>query len=604
MSTNLQTFDGMVKELRRVGERNIHNNYAYYRTLLHKSAFYCSTGELDTAAVYASIAASHACSHHCGLWSSPELESILRAIGARLPAASKSRPLRRRAEKVYHVATFVSPITGHTRMLVRWINADQHRQHSVVLSKQSTEGVPNFLEEAVANTGGRIYLADTVAGGLIKRAIALRRILVEADIIVLHIHFDDVAPIIALSTNDRPPVIFVDHTDHAFWLGATISDVVANLRDAGIRMSIERRGIDPARVALLPTLINPAARLLSRRAAKERLGLPEDCVLLCSVARAPKYRPLNGYTYADIHLPILQKHPECVLVVVGVGDKQDWSEAYLATGGRLISLPEQPQPKLYFEAADIYIDSFPFVSITSLLEAGSYGTPAVSLFPYGDCCAILGCNMPGLEANLITCRTYEGYQQVLSRIITDEDWRRRQGKSLKVDILEKHTGARWLSALEATYSLAVEMPLNEPDIWLDKANYDEPDVYIQGIFGVDTDPKSRADRMMRFRLGLLPTRVRIRYWWRLLKTGCLRNTSVYGSTVYLLPEWILCRVGRFRKRILHFTARRRAKPAPAIHHSSPLVGTSALLKGSVTVSQQESGISQVGPTYSGRPNRL
>jgi hypothetical protein len=190
------------------------------------------------------------------------------------------------------------------------------------------------------------------------------------------------------------------------------------------------------------------------------------------------------------------------------------------------------------------------VSITSVLEAGSFGTPAVSLLPYGDDCAVLGCNMPGLDTHLITCRTYEEYRQALRRLIKDEDWRRRVGECLQRDVLETHTGARWLACLEATYQLALSVPRNlKPDVRLDQPSYGNLDFYIQGIFGVDADPVDRADRSLRFRLGLLPTKARIRHWWRLLKMNKLYNASRYGPVIYLLPEWILCRTGRFRRRI-------------------------------------------------------
>ena len=135
---------------------------------------------------------------------------------------------------------------------------------------------------------------------------------------------------------------------------------------------------------LLPTILERSERVFSRAAAKRQLGLPEDCVMLLSVARAKKYRTIDGTNFAEIDLPLLARYPQLLLVVVGPGKAEDWSDAIRKSQHKLIVETELDDVSVYFQAADIYVDFFPFVSITSLLEAGSYGTPLVSRFPYSD----------------------------------------------------------------------------------------------------------------------------------------------------------------------------------------------------------------------------
>ena len=40
-----------------------------------------------------------------------------------------------------------------------------------------------------------------------------------------------------------PPVLFLNHADHLFWLGTSVADLVLNLRDAATDISIARRGV-------------------------------------------------------------------------------------------------------------------------------------------------------------------------------------------------------------------------------------------------------------------------------------------------------------------------------------------------------------------------
>ncbi len=320
--------------------------------------------------------------------------------------------------------------------------------------------LPESIRDAVAQRGGTVQILDHRRGGLFERAQRLRDAAQAADLVVLHIHPFDIVPQLAFATPTRPPVVFLDHADHGFWLGTRITDVMASMREAGRRLMIERRGIAPERIALLPTILDDGHRCVSRQEAKRRIGVPEDCVLLVSVARGRKYVTLGGTSFADLHLRTLLEHPSAVLLVVGSGAREDWSEAIQRSQGRIVSLPEHDDPRLFFEAADIYVDSFPFVSITSTLEAAILGTPAVSLFPFGRdrLCSAAICQ--GLDGLLVTCDSRGAYHEALSRLITDEPHRRELGAALQGQIAANHLQGAWLDMLEALYRQALAAPRN------------------------------------------------------------------------------------------------------------------------------------------------
>ncbi|MBW6397525.1 glycosyltransferase family 4 protein [Roseomonas sp. HJA6] len=527
---------------------------AQYDDLVAQAASLARSGADEEAAVTAAIAAWVASAGTFGAFASQELEEVLTEIGRRAcgediaPACAKPG---REVTHVCHVLTGAVGIGGHTRMLTRWIGADSGRRHSVALTRQATVPVPDGLVDAVRAAGGTIRFVDEVRGGLIAQARALRRFVAAADLVVLHIYPFDVVPSLAFAAPGGPPVVFLDHADHTFWLGHRATTTMASMREAGRGIMIRRRGVDPGAIAALPTILDPRERALSRAAAKERLGIDPNTVLLCSVARAPKFAGMGAFNYADLHVPALRRHPNATLLVVGAGEaRPDWSAAAADVGGRIVALSERTDVATYFEAADIYVDSFPFVSITSALEAGSVGTPVVSIFPYGECARVLGNNMAGIDDGILLCRDPEAYTATLSRLITDASSREAHGERLREDIRRHHTGAGWLAALEALYARAMAAPRPHwPAAAIPPPGAEDLDNCLQLIVGGRGEERYDLSNLLRGELGLLPLKARLRHWRRLLGSGHLAGRGRFGPLVFLLPEWMKTRLGRLRRRL-------------------------------------------------------
>lgn len=141
-------------------------------------------------------------------------------------------------------------------------------------------------------------------------------------------------PAIAFSGgHDRPPIMFINHNDHKFWIGTHIADLLVNLRESGRRLAHDRRDISPERNALLPTVIEPPRRTLLPHEAKAQLGLPGDSVVILSMARKIKYRSEKAFNFAECHVPLLLKYRNIYLIAVGAGLQDDWTEAIGRTDG-------------------------------------------------------------------------------------------------------------------------------------------------------------------------------------------------------------------------------------------------------------------------------
>lgn len=512
----------------------IQKNFEVFRKLIAQARDYTQRGKYDTGAVYAEIAAIHALLQHSGLFVSAELEQILLTIGRKTIRSSRfprnSSVPAESPRNILHVSTNVSTYSGIPRLIRRWIQQDTQRSYSLALTTQAPDEIPKTLRDAVLNSRGKIHVLNERINTVVARAKKLREIAANADVVVLHAWEHDVIPTIAFANKEQcPPVIYVNHGDHWFWLGAGISDVVANLRESGMRLSQERRGIETERNMLLPTVLEPAHRQLSRTKAKRQIGINEKSVLLLSIARAPKYRTIDGINFADAHVPLLKQYEQAELLVVGPNDSEDWSAAIEQTQGRIKVLGQTEDTAVFYQAADIYVDSFPFVSITSLLEAGSYGVPLVSRLFHSNACEIFGADMPGLTGNLIRVRELKEYTKVLSHLVEDEEFRLSLGDATRRKIEDTHMGSNWLRSLENLYMRAATLPkITVTSASIEQMSFDEPDLLLPRIFGNKYD----LDGIILSRLKIMPFEEQLR-----LVTQMAKNHSWRYRVGLLLPKF-------------------------------------------------------------------
>tara|TARA_R110000744_G_scaffold99710_2_gene192332 strand:- start:2213 stop:3856 length:1644 start_codon:yes stop_codon:yes gene_type:complete len=539
-STNQTGLLENLPELRATMEENLRQ----FEALSTQAEDLYAKGNLNAAAVYALLAAWIAAHSHCGLFASARLERLLTAIGRQAqgeegpPGRNADRP--ERFERVLHVASDVRNLGGLANMLRRWIESDPSRTHSLAITHQSGR-VLEGLTEAVAKAGGEIIYVNREAGGIIGSARALRRAALKNDIVVLHTANSDVIPSIAFAQPDRfPPVFFLNHSDHMFWLGSAISHVVGSMRQAALDIATERRGIAPERSLLVPILATPPSRSTERAKAKEKLGLAADEILMISVARAQKFRTLEGLTYADVHVPLLRDRPNARLVIVGGGERPDWDDASAQVGGRIQSLEPQ-DPKPWFEAADIYVDSFPFCSATSMMEAASYAIPCVSRFLWPDSARISGMDHPGLAGPMLEGRTNDEYLALIRSLIDSPDTRKQSGDAILQSVKRSNATPGWNRHMEDAMDAAMHLPPAEPDqvcgnLLHEVPNMGEPDVRLQSLYGFSPPFMD----LLRGHLTLLPLGERLRAWRRVYRAGGFKNAGI--ALKHLAPEWAIRRI--------------------------------------------------------------
>ena len=540
------------------GEAAIRTNFARFEALVDIAEAFLRAADQRSAAACAQVAATCAWRNHAGLFASPRLERLLTEIGCTAVSAERLPMHGRRTppERVLHVLTKARPMGGDSRFSCRWMHVDGGRQHSVAVTTQEGAPIPDLFIEATSRTGGQIHCLDADTTDPLIQAGRLRSLAQQADLVALHIYPDDVIPSLAFADGAvAAPVLFINHSDHTFWLGVNASDLIVQLRDSSIALSVNRRGINPGRLATLPIPLPPMQRTRWRAEAKVQLGLSPDAIVLLSVGTAFKYAPIAGPGFLETLLPLVRQDERAVLLVVGPQPTGEWARAFEATGGRLRALGRQLDPAPLYEAADVYLDSFPFTSPTAMLEAGSYGLPLVAYSPHSGDAEVLSPGAPGLDASMCRNRDGEAYAYTVSKLIQDADFRQTLGDAARRAIDGHHRGSAWRGHLVDLYTIAAaagpRLPVAETP---DTCAPDEVDVYVSRLYGVDEDEVG----------GIIDRHVRALPWSR--RVAVLRRLLAVNRSFsfdLFLPAWLASRASwrpPFWRMLRRAIVRRGARP--------------------------------------------
>lgn len=541
-------FQTLLSTWRESGRKLVTDQHAELAALIDMIEPEIRRGRHAQAAALAQVAANHAVIWHPGTFSNAALDSAIQRLGAAaVPMAAGHGRRGAGPLHVLHVMTQASAIGGHARMVRNWIREDRENHHSLAMTRQTTP-LPASLTEAVCMTGGRVHYVNRRFGGLLIWARELQGAFASADLVILHVHNQDILPFLAMAgMKARPPVLLLNHADHVFWLGANLVDGVVSSRMTGHRLCALRRGIPAARNLTLPLCLESTPPLERGPSAKRAIGLPPDSTVILSIARSVKFRTLCGLSFADGLVPVLKTDPRLHLVVVGPKGAVDWSSAEAKTPERIHLIPETVETRPYLAAADVYVDSFPFSSITSMLEAGLSGLPVVTRYPFGPGNEILGGDSIGLDAMLAVARNSDEFRQIMLDLITDPHLRATWGQRMKAEIERTNMGAGWRSDLARIYGTAFCLPPRVPgdSIRPPERQLSDLDLFIPYVFGPAQTHQTPATRLAQARelaLKTLPSLQRLSAWSGLAMRR--RFTFSKGISVWrgLIPEPLTVRL--------------------------------------------------------------
>jgi len=282
-----------------------------------------------------------------------------------------------------HVFSQVYLDGGHTRVGERWIKySPNSEKHSVVITKQDFMPIPKLLIQVVEEKNGDFIVFDQKPA--IELALQLREMASKYEFIILHIHMNDLIPVLAFGArNFNRKILFFNHADHEFWIGAKIATLIINFRSIAIKINEKYR--NAYNNALLPLIIdepNLSAKEKHIVDLKKSLKIDNYDKFIITLASEYKYQKFDNYNWLATAKNILNQNQNCVILAIGPSMKNiEWSNAYQETNQRIIPLGIIPNNEVekYLQIADLAIDSYPFSSFTALLDLAKYNIECLSL---------------------------------------------------------------------------------------------------------------------------------------------------------------------------------------------------------------------------------
>ncbi|XHH09330.1 MAG: hypothetical protein ACFCUE_01525 [Candidatus Bathyarchaeia archaeon] len=423
-------------------------------------------GDFNSVMAWAKIAAHFAFVRHPGFFVSPKLESLLLRVASEIQDQTEPSMVNTKLPGktcFLHVITECYETGGHSAFLDRWIKTTSHNSIHSLVSTANFKPIPEKLVQSIAASGGFCSSLPETSQSLTDQALNLRSLARNwADVSVLSIQPFDPLPIVAFGVKDVPPVIFCNHADHAFWLGASVTDVLANYHYYGRLLCEERRGLHESKTLPIPLLKKESAK--GRDEARKELGLQNDETMLLTVGRIEKFYPFLGYNFLEVMVEVFQKHPKLKMFAVGPASVGEWRKASEVVDGRIMAVGIVAQERLetFYAAADLYVPGFPCGSGTALLEAGLHGIPIVGLhseeLPY--LCIEDDVSFEPLKVYASSVPEFLG---TLNLMISNAQACRQRALTVKENIKQEHCSPGWDKYLTALLqSLPAHHNVQEP----------------------------------------------------------------------------------------------------------------------------------------------
>ena len=460
-------------------------NAAAFERLVAVVSRRVAAGRWDSAAAWTRIAAMFTWTNPHGALREVRLDRALDAIArATLSSVARSTRSPGAVRRVLHVITEGHHVGGgHVPMALRWVESDDESRHSVAFTRPGYES--KTLTRVIEERGGEALVLEHRS--LVERARKLRMAAGAADVVVCHTYPDDPVPGIAFGGGyDGAPVVMVNLVDHVFWLGVGNVSVVMNLRpgEMGADLTVSVRGYPATNMTVVPTPLPGVARTLDRDTAKARLGIDPAQVVLVTLARGVKYAPAPWHPgFVDVVGPVVRDVPGVTLVAVGADPEEPaWSALQRELPGRVQVPGPQPDPSAYLDAADVYLDSFPFASITSMLEAGTRDVPVLASRAYRGLGRLISSTGP-LDDVVVPARDTCDYREQLRRLIADPALRADLGTKTGAAVRSRHGADAWRRHLADVYAQAesVDPVVTRPTPRFDTAQLSQYGELLLGI---------------------------------------------------------------------------------------------------------------------------
>jgi glycosyltransferase involved in cell wall biosynthesis len=327
----------------------------------------------DDALFWCCVAATTAWMYPFARWQDRELDELVRQIGLRLDVDRAE--VNTEPKQIAHLTSLIAPGGGHIETLLLWIT----NVGGAVVSSEWEE--TNELTSELSQLTTNAHLCPTELAPALK-AIWICKTLSELrpEKVLLHINPNDVVSLagaVRYRELSGARLIYHDHVDSFFWLGASLVDQVIEIRPVGGVIARDLRHIEPSRLSLVPL----TARFRNSPSVnREALGLPADATVSLTVAAYYKTNPDGHWNYADTINRILDRNPKHFHLIVGHGSSEDEQRIRKQLARDQIRLlGRRGDVDALLNISDFVIESFPLMGGLFRLDAMQAGVPIVAI---------------------------------------------------------------------------------------------------------------------------------------------------------------------------------------------------------------------------------
>lgn len=316
-------------------------------------------------------AIKHLCFSGTGIYSSYKIEQYFLGKAKEI---SLKEEIKYDENSILHVITNSHKTGGHTRVVERWIKSGKANEtHSVYLINQENESdIPELLKEVIKEKNGSLIIDKNKTD--IQKATELRKEAMKYEKIVLHIHFDDYIPLIAFGSMEfKRPIIFYNHADHLGWLGISIADIVADLRDCGHKITVEKRHAKKSMKLGIPILHQTQENKIESEMDNSKIHI-------LTFAREEKFKPIQDINIFKLIKKVTEKYENVIFTIIGIKAKNSYLLEANIDNNKIIIKEVMGHKELmeHISKCHIVLDSFPMAGGTAMLDAVYMEKPILS----------------------------------------------------------------------------------------------------------------------------------------------------------------------------------------------------------------------------------
>jgi len=427
------------------------------KTLYNKKLYEDCINKIEKSAEFAWF-------NFSGYYRSNYLENILNKIGSEI-IYSKDKIISKSKNQdfeILHISSELSSTGGHSKLLFNWIDNDTDSKHTIVSTRQTVNDLNNIIKNNIKSTES-VNLFSVYSDSKIDSAKELNQLLFKGyDLIILHTHPDDVIINLVLSNpNLEIPVYMVNHADHVFWLGASVIDVLLQIRESNIKVDTIRRQI--SQQFFLPIPIEN----------QEIKNIDEDSEIIniLSTGSYYKYLPNEEYNFLEEMFKIASRYDNVKINIVGISSDSDYALKY--THDRIIyhGLLSHEMLNEIENKSDIYIEGFPMPSFTALLK------PALKKIPFQlhyNASEVFSLFIDSENDYIIYPKNVEDWRSNIYQLIEDKSYRCNVTENQYRYVKDRYELIHWKNKIYQLYlnskKLSHQINKFNDDVFLDGRN--------------------------------------------------------------------------------------------------------------------------------------